>query len=723
MSSPHAPQTPPQQDSSAYLNRVSRLKQFVATAAVLSAYGWAKEGNAKVLRERVHLADANGDAPPPVDAHLIVAGIALEYKCYVGPLGTYSAKWNDPLHKAKSAFLLGCPYKDPLMKDAWMKGMENMHKFEACVCDGKSANLFHQDDQYGECLRFTRHIFSKKGDAPEEVDTSCWPVGTEHAERLKETAKTHNAQPFPLYDVKDDVVPVLQVERVLPGSLVEVSFRLICHCFPREGTIIESMTAEVAQVLILKKAPPRAPTPFSARRGVFRPAPTLDASGVLMGGLNRASPVSDASSAWTRDPNSPSPAPPRRPASPGGMPPPPELPPAPAPPQFAAHLQPEGSPYGSHQFFFAHPGGPPPAPPLLQHPRQPMAPPPMPQAPPPPPPFGAHLNPESSPYGTHPFAYAYPAVTGVQPFPERTFGPAGHLLADRNGFAQSRTVPTPPPTAQVNGQSDLGSHQIARSPPLFPRFPRAHDSAALGPARFASGLGGPPFGFLSPGAASLSATRSWPTGDPNISTSQTSGLLGSPFPRDYQAGSFPGTAPSTTTTEPAAVASPTPVGARQSPPASPPRTNLPASYRGAIPSLDPRGEGPPRTPSRAEVPSRPPTPFNTPNSAPTTPMEPTVTYMIDEGSMTSTSAFRGAPDVTWHGIYAPSPAQFTPGARSHSPAASDNSLFGDEYVIVNATEGDLFSGNEKRKLDEAEDDRPRKRAGKEVEVGSQGDHE
>ncbi|KAJ7508014.1 hypothetical protein B0H11DRAFT_1966516 [Mycena galericulata] len=55
----------------------------------------------------------------------------------------------------------------------------------------------------------------------------------------------------------------------------------------------------------------------------------------------------------------------------------------------------------------------------------------------------------------------------------------------------------------------------------------------------------------------MSPTRSWPTGKPNISTSQMSVLLGSPFPSAYQAGSFPSTAWSTRTTEPSAVASPT----------------------------------------------------------------------------------------------------------------------------------------------------------------------
>ncbi|KAJ7448477.1 hypothetical protein B0H11DRAFT_2247767 [Mycena galericulata] len=95
--------------------------------------------------------------------------------------------------------------------------------------------------------------------------------------------------------------------------------------------------------------------------------------------------------------------------------------------------------------------------------------------------------------------------------------------------------------------SDPDARALARaarewSPPLLPRFPRAHDSALLGPARFASGLGVLPFAFPSTGAPSLSPTRSWPNGKPNISTSQMSVLLGSRFPSDYQAGSFPSTA-------------------------------------------------------------------------------------------------------------------------------------------------------------------------------------
>ncbi|KAJ7461271.1 hypothetical protein B0H11DRAFT_2285853 [Mycena galericulata] len=197
-------------------------------------------------------------------------------------------------------------------------------------------------------------------------------------------------------------------------------------------------------------------------------------------------------------------------------------------------------------------------------------------------------------------------------------------------------------------------------------------------------LGGPPFGFPSTGAPSLSPTRSWPTGEPNISTSQTSVLLGSLFPSDYQAGSFPNTARSTRTTEPSAVASPTRAGACRST-ASPPLINLPASYRGAIPTLDP--PTPPRTPSRAKVPSRALTPFNTPNTAPSPPMD----------------------------------AQYTPAARrSHPPVASDSSLFG-ESMSLSMQQRAIYST--KRKLDETEDDRPRKRAGKEVEpAGSQGAH-
>ncbi|KAJ7075975.1 hypothetical protein C8R43DRAFT_966261, partial [Mycena crocata] len=264
-------------DSLAHHNRLSRLYQYVAVAAVVTAHGWAKEGPANILRER-SASSTSADGPPAQYAYLTVVGRVSGTKCYVGPAGSFNRRFNDPLEKAKYTFMLERPANDPVFSAAWDDGLRHLRQVESGACDGQSANFFVADG--GETLlRFTKPVFEKKGgDNPPDVDTSRWPVGSANADLLLQTAKTHDARVFPLYDRQDRPVTPLDVEKLLPGSMVEVSFRMIHYGFSRNGNNIDSMTGEVAQVLTLRDAPPRPKTLYT-RKGVFRPAPSLPAVG------------------------------------------------------------------------------------------------------------------------------------------------------------------------------------------------------------------------------------------------------------------------------------------------------------------------------------------------------------------------------------------------------------------------------------------------------------
>ncbi|KAJ7079402.1 hypothetical protein B0H15DRAFT_954038 [Mycena belliarum] len=342
MSSPPAPF--PFAESQHKYNVFARLKQFTAIAAVLDAHGWSSEGGAKVLLERA-LSDAGPDGPAPQFAFLLAVGRVRSHRCFVGPLGAFNGRFNNDLQKAKYSFILEDPIDDPVWHGAWAQSVLHLKVFEGDVCGGPTTNFIINEDNNEVALRFTKPVFEAKGENPPEVDTARWPVGGSNAGLLKDTCITHDARPFPLYDVNEQLVPMHQVERVLPGSLVAVTFRLIAHSFVRDGRNVDSMTGEVQQVEILKKGRPRPKTPFAGKRGLFRPPANLDIDGKLPGAsaapsgerFNRRQFSMTAAHATTQNPG----------------PRPPQTLTPPAPPEFASHLRPEASPYGSHPFVFA----------------------------------------------------------------------------------------------------------------------------------------------------------------------------------------------------------------------------------------------------------------------------------------------------------------------------------------------------------------------------------
>ncbi|KAJ7098815.1 hypothetical protein B0H15DRAFT_945324 [Mycena belliarum] len=198
--------TPSEDFSSPYsqhkYNMFSRLKQFTSIAAVLDAHGWSNEGGAKVLLERA-LPDAGPDALAPQYAFLLVVGRVRAHRCFVGPLGSFNGKFSDELHKAKYAFVVERPTDDSVFDRAWTPSITNLKVFEGDVCAGATTNFMIAEDNGEVALRFMKPVFEVKGDAPSDVDTARWPVGASNAERLKQTCKTHDAHPFPLYDEQE----------------------------------------------------------------------------------------------------------------------------------------------------------------------------------------------------------------------------------------------------------------------------------------------------------------------------------------------------------------------------------------------------------------------------------------------------------------------------------------------------------------------------------------
>ncbi|KAJ6604144.1 hypothetical protein DFH09DRAFT_1300410 [Mycena vulgaris] len=468
------PSTPSTRSQSMY-NTFCRLKQFAATAAVLQAHGWGREGPAKY-------------------AYVVVVGRVRDHRCFVGPVGAYNPRFGDGLEKAKYSFILECPSDDPLYKAAWKQSITNLKVLERDACGTNTANFFV--DEPGEvdtALRFTKFVFEARGDNPPDVDTSRWPVGVQHMDRLKDLCQTHDARPFPLYDEKDVLVPTSQVERFLPGCLVATTFRMIYHGFTRDGRNVDSMTGEVVQVETIKRGRPRPRTPFT-RQAIFRPAPSLDANGNLPGALAPASPLPAATTQF-----SPFAAPPPITHVPHGtvgatpVAPPSavsvlhtttsSLAPPVTPPRvsFAPQPAPGLSPYEAQQYQYmprsfipanAHVAGP--TTPVQDLPAQPVTPPPA--------PFAPHLNPETSPYGAHQFQFAHPgalppATTTLEPSP---FAPAFQGRSSTHFIAGSSPISDVSPSSGssawktqglTGGGSSLAQPAHSVLPDLHPSSP------------------------------------------------------------------------------------------------------------------------------------------------------------------------------------------------------------------------------------------------------------
>ncbi|KAJ7482886.1 hypothetical protein B0H11DRAFT_1914969 [Mycena galericulata] len=638
-------------------DRLARLKQFTSLAVVLTAFGWGKAARTSFRNE---FQSTN----PVAKCGSSTDGLSSSVSYPI----TNASKWNDPIEKAKYGFILKCPYDDPVFKAQWRAAIDHLHQFERGICQGISSNLFIEVDEHGEESAATSSGFKKL---------------------LRRTTRN-----LSLYSTnKGDPSPFTRSKEYCLAAW---------WSFTRDGCNVESMSAEVRQVIIAKRGIPIAPSPFG-QHGIFRMPPNLAGGAAPLAGPSAAV-FPSAAAAATPAPAAPVIVPTHMiPAgassilAPGSS----MLAPASAPSvqaapgSFGAHLQPEQSPHGTHPFVFASPahvgmaGSSFPSqasgPTFPYQPRTPKfngaytlpdgtVPPERPAATTPTAAqpavaaptvsgFSSHLQPEQSIYGTHPFIYASPAHIGM----EGSRFPPPH---------PGKPIRASNPHPEISQDTSV-VHNTARA---------GSGDAATARAQNPSLSCGVPVG-LTGGENPARRLQPWLSGP---SAAHAGPALGaSPLARDHRGAARP---PAAARSAVSSIAQPsTPVQHPESviacrlPPDDSDDTALwlPDTYGTTS-----------HAPSTDAAPEPPPAPVDTFSPVPN------ATYTFDEGSMMPTGQYIVGADIMWPAHYEGSaqfslslshssmPA-FTPVTGAHfrtstpsSPFSLAHSYMGDEYIIV-----------------------------------------
>ncbi|KAJ7291899.1 hypothetical protein C8J57DRAFT_1492373 [Mycena rebaudengoi] len=322
MSQPVAPLTPAQSLAAAqgHLQRLSQLKQFTAVHDVLTSHGWKVDGAASVLYD-LHPAAGSGTEAP---AYLVATGEVTPVKTVLKSVGNYNPKYGN-LERAKQVLMLTSPDRCPVFRIAYPHQVTHLHGLESNVCSGPSSNFFIVD-RTRALLRFTMPVFEKKGGDGPVMQNELYQVPTNLKKDFAKVIKDYDVHLMTVYDINGRLVPYQDLDRVLVGAIVEVTFKFIHYAIPKDGSVVDSLTGEIVQVVVLREPVPHAANNFTRNRP-FCPLPSLhlaatppaSAAALLQAVLSSVPAV----------------------AAPG-----PAIP-------FAPHLQPHDSPYGTHPWVFA----------------------------------------------------------------------------------------------------------------------------------------------------------------------------------------------------------------------------------------------------------------------------------------------------------------------------------------------------------------------------------
>lgn len=94
-------------------------------------------------------------------------------------------------------------------------------------------------------------------------DIKTWPSSGEAKNELERLSLTHRILPLPVFDTNHNPVGPAKVNGVLRNSIVEIQFNVKHHAIRSEGVAkFDTYTAFIRQIVVIKKAPPKAPDPY-----------------------------------------------------------------------------------------------------------------------------------------------------------------------------------------------------------------------------------------------------------------------------------------------------------------------------------------------------------------------------------------------------------------------------------------------------------------------------
>ncbi|KAK6988869.1 hypothetical protein R3P38DRAFT_2804123 [Favolaschia claudopus] len=260
-------------DVNAHRHALLNNPTYLARPGFIQSVGWKEENGG-------HTLFLHASEPDVADQHgyITQVGLVLPSRYYCGAAGSYSDKYGQPFSNAKYSFLLGRPNEFPELATDWDTSLEVANNIQLSIASGGTPTNWIVDENGSKVIRLGMKIFEKKGgNNPSGIDMTKWPVAANLRDHLAAIIPTHDARHLPLYDEHCALVPPGQIEKKLRGALAEITYKIMRYNFEKDGKIVESITAEIQQIIIKKPGKPQPPAMFSrgAKPVVFAPISTL----------------------------------------------------------------------------------------------------------------------------------------------------------------------------------------------------------------------------------------------------------------------------------------------------------------------------------------------------------------------------------------------------------------------------------------------------------------
>ncbi|KAJ7693497.1 hypothetical protein B0H14DRAFT_3897925 [Mycena olivaceomarginata] len=263
--------------SSFHRNSLLRTKQYLAGSLFPSSAVWTRSGKMNTLTEAMP-GPIDPDGPAAPDAIVIAVGIVSEDQLKVTPVGNWSTYTSENYKKkefgkdSKYTFSIISPKNDPVFAADFPVCIAALNKQQNSVSKTGINKWLLVKDGNDDAIRFSFKVFEPKTAANKDTDINIkmWPVPTECRDELAKIAESHVIRPFIVYDTDGSIVEPLDIPSKLSGALVECSFGIVHYHFGTD----DSFSAIINQVMILRPAQVKPPSPFKAASRPYRP-PTL----------------------------------------------------------------------------------------------------------------------------------------------------------------------------------------------------------------------------------------------------------------------------------------------------------------------------------------------------------------------------------------------------------------------------------------------------------------
>ncbi|EDR03105.1 uncharacterized protein LACBIDRAFT_307571 [Laccaria bicolor S238N-H82] len=245
-------------------NRLLRTRQYTASPGWTSTVGWGSYGSGHKLVDS-HPA-AGSDIKETV---CVVVGEVSDSRLAVEPWGNHGAY--NTLASSKFGLTLVKP-SDVDFRSDWDRSITAITTLQGLIATSQDHKFFVLAEGVNSSLRFTAPIFTLKDPAFDppgsELDTNAWPVRANEREALADLVQTHKVLPLMVYDETEAAVLPMNVTETIKGALVELTFRLK-HYYIQDKNY-DTFSAAIEQIIVLKRAPPKQPSPYRRGAGPVR---------------------------------------------------------------------------------------------------------------------------------------------------------------------------------------------------------------------------------------------------------------------------------------------------------------------------------------------------------------------------------------------------------------------------------------------------------------------